>query len=271
MKNSHSKLNPFLRWPGGKRWAASEIVQIAKSRPYNRYIEPFLGGGAVFFALQPANALLSDVNADLIKTYNAIKQRPRLVKNILSQMPITKEYYNELRRIVSGDKFKIASRFLYLNRMAFSGMYRVNRDGYFNVPYGGDRNLDLLTEHDTLSLASNALKTARIVCADFEETIDVAGPGDLVYCDPTYTVSHNENGFVRYNEKIFCWEDQIRLASVCQKAKKRGARLIISNAAHIEVAKLYHPCKPLILERMTTVSRVIRSRKQISEYLFVLQ
>src|ERR1039457_1165848 len=222
---------PFLKWPGGKRWLTGYVASALGYRGYRRYFEPFLGGGAVFFALQPEVAMLSDVNADLISTYTEVRSRPHELVRRLKQLPVDRATYNNLREAEPENRVDRAVRFLYLNRTAFGGIYRLNRNGGFNVPFGGGQRTPAPLWEDGLLLdASRSLRSAEISVADFEEALVGAGPGDLVYCDPTYTVAHNNNGFVRYNERNFSWEDQKRLADTCQRLAREGATVLVSNA-----------------------------------------
>ena len=231
---------PFIKWPGGKRWLATEISQLYKESGCKRYIEPFLGGGAVFFNIRPPKAILADLNNDLINTYRAVKRDSEQLAQIISKWPVTKDQYLKRRSWTPRTSLELAARFLYLNRTCFGGMYRVNRRGQFNVPYGnGDRTPNCLWENNLLQNARRALRSARILCCDFEKCLNLAGKSDFVYCDPTYTVAHNNNGFRRYNESVFSWTDQERLAKACQRARKRGAVVIVSNAYHDSILALY--------------------------------
>jgi DNA adenine methylase len=262
---------PFLKWPGGKRWISKKVVEIIKEHPFRRYYEPFLGGGAVFFELKPEKAVLADINKDLVETYTAVKNTHLKIISCLETYPATKAFYDVMRKTEFHEAHLRASRFLYLNRLAFGGMYRVNKNGQFNVPFGGGgRKVDILWSKGLLASASNALANASIFCDDFEETIAKAGDGDVIYCDPTYTVTHNNNGFIRYNEKVFSWDDQERLAASALRAVNRGARVIISNAAHESILHLYKPHKPVVLSRHSCISRNLNGRKKVEEYLFVL-
>ncbi|MNV47783.1 Modification methylase DpnIIA [compost metagenome] len=130
-----------------------------------------------------------------------------------------------------------AAQFLYLNRTCWNGLYRVNRKGEFNVPKGTKSTVVL--PNDDFPAVSEALQSAALLCCDFEDAIRVAEAGDLVYIDPPYTVQHNFNGFLKYNEKIFSWHDQIRLRDAVVAASDRGARIVVSNAAHQSVVDLY--------------------------------
>lgn len=261
---------PFLRWPGGKRWASSQIGEIIMSSRYDRYIEPFLGGGAIFFSLTHNKSTLSDINPDLINVYKVIQQYPLQLIDFLKKIPTDQKTYYEIRQTEFTDKIEQAGRFLYLNRLAFGGMYRVNKSGKFNVPYGGGRKVDLLWEKNLITNANMALKTAKIYCEDFEKIISKSKDGDVVYCDPAYTVSHNNNSFLRYNENIFSWHDQKRLAQACFDAAERGAKVIVSNAANSSLDALYQPIKPLIIKRYSGISRRAKGRGLVNEYLFVL-
>jgi len=261
---------PFLRWPGGKRWISDEIVRNICKAEYTRYVEPFLGGGAVFFQLQPNNAILSDLNNELVETYKTVKTSSDELIDKLKALPVSKEKYYEIRQWKPESSLDVAVRFLYLNRLAFAGMYRVNSKGQFNVPYGDGRRVNILWEKNMISHASKVLQRANIVSSDFNDIMRDTGHGDIVYCDPTYTASHNNNGFIRYNENVFKWEDQIRLAQAALGAVGRGATVIVSNAAHDAIAKLY-PVKPITVSRHTCISRSPHGRKLVDEFIFYLR
>lgn len=229
---------PFLKWAGGKRWLAPKISDIVNSIS-GRYIEPFLGSGAIFFALRPANALLTDANEDLINAYVAIRDDPERVFALLKvhQRRHCTEYFYQIREYKPREKYHKAARFIYLNRTCWNGLYRVNLEGTFNVPIGTKSNV--LMASDDWPAVSALLSTVEIVSQDFEASIDTAERGDLVFADPPYTVKHNLNGFIKYNNSLFSWDDQIRLRDSLLRAKKRGARIIATNACHQSVEDLY--------------------------------
>jgi DNA adenine methylase len=241
-----------------------------KESSFKNYYEPFLGGGAVFFALSPSKAYLSDINSDLIATYKSVKERPNSLLSKLKNMEQSKESYYRIRASQTLTQDDLAAKFLYLNRLAFAGMYRVNQHGDFNVPYGGGRRTDILWEQNLLIKASSILQAATLKCASYEAIINRSQEGDLIYCDPTYTVAHNDNAFLRYNEKVFHWSDQKILATLCKEAGKRGVQIVISNAAHPCIAKLYHPYKPILVSRHTCISRRKIGRKRVDEYVFII-
>ncbi|WJR79647.1 Dam family site-specific DNA-(adenine-N6)-methyltransferase [Bradyrhizobium sp. NP1] len=230
---------PFLKWAGGKRWLTNN-TEFEVPRFSGRYIEPFLGSGSIFFWLQPNDAMLSDLNSELIATYVALRDEHAKVLRHLRQhaRSHSKAHYYKAR-----DEFRPrstaarAARFLYLNRTCWNGLYRVNLEGKFNVPKGTKSNVILGT--DDFKAVSKILQKAKLVCCDFETVIDEAKSGDLIYADPPYTVRHNMNGFIKYNEVLFSWEDQQRLRAALLRASARGAKFLLSNADHASVRELY--------------------------------
>ncbi len=268
---SHPLVLPFLRWPGGKRWLPFHLVNLLAGVRFNRYFEPFLGGGAVFFALQPARSLLSDINGDLIKTYRQVRSCPRMLEERLGAMKSDRATYDTVRADAPTSALDSAVRFLYLNRTGFAGIYRTNRRGEFNVPYGGGmRTAAVLSESQLLRKASAPLRSAGLRIADFEDILDSAEGGDLVYCDPTYSVVHNDNGFVRYNEPIFSWADQRRLAAAAFRARRRGATVIVSNADHSSVTELYRSSTRIRFVRKSRLCPESSHRRLTSEAVFII-
>lgn len=237
-RNKGESTPPFLKWAGGKRWLAPRINDTVKSIS-GRYIEPFLGSGAIFFALRPKNALLSDANEDLINTYIAIRDDPQKVFALLKthQSKHCTEYFYQIRAYQPRGKYQKAARFIYLNRTCWNGLYRVNLEGTFNVPIGTKSNV--LLASDNWPAVSRLLSSVDITNQDFEAAIDTAKQGDLVFADPPYTVKHNLNGFIKYNNALFSWDDQIRLRDALLRAKKRGARIIATNGCHQSLQDLY--------------------------------
>jgi DNA adenine methylase len=231
-------IKPFLKWAGGKRWLTSADV-LPDMNKYSRYIEPFLGGGAVFFHLQPAKALLSDVNVELMHLYSVIRDRPTDFRLAMleHQQLHSYEHYYQMRSGRPSESIARAARFLYLNRTCWNGLYRVNRNGDFNVPIGTKDSV--LFADDDFNYVAEVLSRAELLCSDFESVISMAGVGDLLFVDPPYTVRHNLNGFLKYNENMFSWADQIRLSESVRAAACRGASVIVTNANHDSVRELY--------------------------------
>jgi len=232
------KVLPFLKWAGGKRWIAEELG-LEGVDVKGRYIEPFLGSGAVFFCLHPARAILSDSNEELIRTYQALKDNWMAVYEELEvhHRNHSSVYYYKIRSKTPETEHEVAARFIYLNRTCWNGLYRVNLRGEFNVPIGTKDSV--LLDSDDFQAVSRRLKNATLLASDFEEVIDSATAGDLIFADPPYTVRHNLNGFVKYNERLFSWDDQIRLRDALLRAKARGAQVLATNADHSSVSELY--------------------------------
>lgn len=209
---------PFLKWAGGKRWFISQFPGFFPKK-YNRYIEPFLGSGAVYFSLQPASAILADANINLISTYRAIKDDPEGVVRELEKHHgnHSSEYYYNIRDAeVPSAPEKMAARFIYLNRTCWNGLYRVNLHGKFNVPIGTKSKV--IMPGDDFKGVSDLLSSAELKDCDFEDVISMAEKDDFVFVDPPYTVKHNDNGFIKYNENLFRWDDQVRLRDSLLKA-----------------------------------------------------
>ncbi len=267
-----SSCEPFLRWLGGKRWLAPQLVDILGELTFRRYLEPFLGGGACFFHICPATALLSDVNEELVNVYVQVRDHCDELMDALRELNVDRQTFEHLRHAVPKCDLGRAVRFLYLNRTAFSGIYRLNSGGRFNVPFGdGKRTPEILWRNGLLPRASRALQGAEISSTDFEEVLNQANESDLVYCDPPYTVKHNCNGFRRYNERLFSWRDQERLAAAWFSAVERGATVIFSNAYHEEIASLYPGVEAHVFERSSNLCPETSRRAAVKEQLFVLR
>ncbi|MFA7060434.1 MAG: Dam family site-specific DNA-(adenine-N6)-methyltransferase [Pedobacter sp.] len=242
--------SPFLKWVGGKRWLISKHCNIFPQK-YSQYIEPFLGSGAVFFHLKPTTGILSDLNKELIDVYKAIKEGWREIDAILQDYQKNHNsefYYNTRNNEVTSSPEK-AARFIYLNRTCWNGLYRVNLNGKFNVPIG--TKTKVILDNDNFAAIAAALENIELVHSDFEDTISYAKNDDFVFIDPPYTVKHNNNGFIKYNENLFSWDDQVRLRDSTANAIQRGAKVIITNAAHDSVEQLY-------TDKIFTISKFTR-------------
>lgn len=231
-------VSPMLKWAGGKRWLVTGD-RLPKPSKYNRYVEPFLGSGAVFFHLLPHAAILSDLNADLINLYKVVRDKPLEFEERMRahQVMHSKEYYYQIRGQTCLEPEAAAARFLYLNRTCWNGLYRVNKRGEFNVPIGTKQTVVMDT--DDFVAVSDALKKAKLRNDDFEAIVDETKEGDFLFVDPPYTVQHNFNGFLKYNEKIFSWQDQMRLRDALHRASERGVSIVLTNADHESVRELY--------------------------------
>lgn len=257
---------PLLKWPGGKRNLLHDILPLVPTS-FNRYFEPFFGGGALFFALQPKRAYLSDKNPELIHAYSQVRDEPERVIRELRKLKNTETNYYSVRPIVPKNDAARAARFIYLITLAFNGIYRVNLKGEFNVPYGYKTHLDPCDEN-RIQAASAALKRAVIRDLDFEKALRRADKGDFVYLDPPYTVAHGNNGFVKYNAKIFSWEDQLRLAQVAKDLATKGCTVIVSNADHSSIRSLYNGFAEARVQRRSIIAASSNFRSRITECVF---
>lgn len=262
-----------MRWAGGKRWLARQLAPLLLSRMQSSctYLEPFLGSGAMFFAIQPLKAILSDLNEDLITTYKQVASSPEIITNHLRSIPSTRMDYEEIRRCQPKSQIEKAIRFIYLNRNCFGGLYRENKAGYFNVPYGGgDRNHYKMCVDSLISKAAVLLNQSDVelnVC-DFEHTIKRAKDGDIIYCDPTYR-EVTRRQFDRYGRIIFNWDDQARLAELALDASRRGAIVIVSNTTCNGIRDLYNHAGVIKIRRPKGLAPSF-CNQDLVEYIFVL-
>lgn len=265
-KNATNETTPFLKWAGGKQWLVPCLKPLLNSIS-GKYIEPFLGGGSVFLCIRPRNAWLSDWNRELVDTYLAIKSDSETVIRQLQRFSFTKECYERVRKSKPRSAAGKAARLIYLNRTCWNGLYRVNRRGDFNVPMGSFDSGPNFVVADRLKAAQKALRGVRISCQDFEKACKNAAAGDTVYLDPPYTVVHKNNGFLRYNERVFSWEDQVRLAKLAKSLKEKGCKVIVSNADHGSIKKLYGEFYITKVGRKSLVAGEISKRCPITELL----
>lgn len=264
-------LPPFLKWPGGKRWFVCNWSHILPAK-FGTYIEPFLGAGSVYFHLRPSKALLGDLNAELVNTYRVVRDSWRSLERSLRHHQqrhlenADSHYYTVRGRVPSG-AYRQASRLIYLNRACFNGIYRVNAQGAFNVPRG--TKTKIVVETDDFKTIAALLGGAELIAGDFEPLVDRAKAGDLVFCDPPYTVRHNYNGFRKYNEVLFSWNDQERLAAALHRAADRGVKVICTNANHHSVRDLYRSSQfeLLAVSRYSRISAENSSRRYFEELI----
>lgn len=259
---------PLIKWPGGKRSISAKIIQHFPNE-FGTYHEPFVGGGAIFFALRPTHATLSDLNSELIDCYRVVRDQPDKLIQVLRRLPNSEDDYYRVREMQPRTLVTKAARLLYLTRLSFNGIHRVNLKGKFNVPYGQKTHLKSCDEN-AIRLASAALAKVTLHSGDFENATADAREGDLIYLDPPYTVAHQNNGFVKYNEKIFSWADQMRLMHHAKLLAAKGCTVIISNAEHKSVRTLYAGVKAETIDRYSVISASSKHRRRISECVFVL-
>lgn len=262
------KAKPLLKWPGGKRRLLKYLLPLIPKK-FGRYHEPFCGGGALFFALQPAGSLLSDTNPELINCYRQVRDRPEQMIRLLRDWENTEEAYIQIRSWNPKDVLERAARLLYLTRLSFNGIYRLNSRGEFNVPYGR-RDHMATCDPEQIRAVSSVLASSRLNCDDFEAVERRASSGDVVYFDPPYVLPDDNSGFVRYNGhgRNFQWDDQVRLAKVALRLRSRGVRVLVSNANHPEIRNLYRGLRKRIIQRSSTIAADGALRGVITEVIF---
>jgi DNA adenine methylase len=260
---------PLLRWAGGKRWLLPQLRALTGGRKFNSYHEPFFGGGSVFFGLDLAqDACLRDLNVELIEAYGAVRDNPRLVAEALKTHINTSEHYYALRQATPQTAESRAARLIFLNHTSYNGIYRVNLNGQYNVPYGARAN-PILPDEDRLVRASEVLKRASLHAGDFADCHQHIEPGALVFLDPPYTVAHNHNGFVKYNQKLFSYEDQERLSALVDTIRERNAYYVLTNAAHDSIRKLFSKGDRMIeTSRRNSIGGSRATRGSAQELLF---
>ena len=230
---------PFLRWTGSKNWFVKNELNKLIPNEFNNYHELFLGGGSVFFSIKKINeAFLYDINTELVNTYISIRDDLDLVIESLKKFNNSKEEYYSIRESKTNSTWEAAAKFIYLNRTSFNGIYRVNSKGIYNVPYGYRKNVDIVTE-ENLRLVHTALKDVNFYNQDFGSAMDKIKPKDFIFIDPPYTVAHEKNGFILYNQKLFSLEDQYRLSKMIEKINDIGAYFILTNAYHHKIMEIY--------------------------------
>ena len=234
---------PIVKWVGGKRQLMFELLKnMPKS--YNRYFEPFIGGGALFFELQPENAYISDMNEELINLYSVVRDNVYELISDLNKHEISKEYFLEIRNLDRTNEYKNlsnvqrASRFIYLNRTCFNGLYRVNSQGQFNVPFGNYKNPRIVDENNLLN-CSELLKNTEIKCADFSEILTKVKKGDFVYFDPPYVPLNETSSFTSYTKDGFDMDMQFKLRDICDELDSMGVKFMLSNSDTKFVNELY--------------------------------
>lgn len=242
---SHNqKVAPFIRWVGGKSKLIKHLKNYVPSNfcAGNYYYEPFLGAGSLFFHLTPQKTYLSDSNKDLIECYNAIKSDPEIISEHLKQHLENncKEYYYKMRDEYNSSKPSIikSALFIYLNKSCFNGIWRVNKKGHFNVPYGYKEPPPLPSNEDLLKI-SKALSNAKLVHKDYKDAVISASKGDFVYFDPPYPPLNGTSYFTHYTKERFNREDHAELALIAKELTKKGCLVMISNADIPYIKSLY--------------------------------
>ncbi len=237
---------PIVKWVGGKRQLLDEINKYIPKK-FNTYYEPFFGGGAVLFHLQPKKAVINDLNMDLITTYRVIKDKPNELIEALKIHKNTSDYFYELRNIdLDSEKYKKltdvekAARLIYLNKTCFNVLFRVNSSGHFNTPFGNYKNPNIVNE-PVIKAVNSYFKSNDITIsnADYAVVLQNVKAGDFVYLDPPYDPVSDTSSFTGYNAGGFTRKNQEELRDVCIELDKKGVKFLLSNSATSYIKEIY--------------------------------
>jgi len=267
-----NKPHPFVKWAGGKRQLINQMEFFFPSN-FNKYIEPFVGGGAVFFYLLPKKALLSDSNLELINCYKVIKYNVGELIESLSNHKYEEKYYYQIRAL-DRDKesynklsdIEKASRTIYLNRTGYNGLYRVNSKGFFNVPFGLHKN-PTICDRKNLIAVHIALRDVKIIHSSFETCLKLAEKNDFIYFDPPYHPLSQTSNFTSYNKGNFGKDSQEELLHIFKMLDDRGCKLLLSNSYSDYILNLYKDYEINILKARRIINSNAKRRGLIKEVL----
>jgi len=237
-------MKPFLRWAGGKSKVVSRLIDFVPAKDaYDCYFEPFFGAGALFFRECPKRAVLSDLNGDLMNCYQQVALFPGKVWRHIRRHRLldNRAYYLEVRSQRSSELSQLeqAARFIYLNKAAFNGIYRVNRLGDFNVPYGPSANGPVLPSKEVLFAASSLLVRSKLLVRDYRDVCGMARPGDFIYLDPPYPPTNGTSYFTHYTPSRFSWDDQKSVADTFRELDHKGCLVMMSNSDRKEIRGMF--------------------------------
>lgn len=278
IKNT-KKVKPFLKWVGGKGQLLEQFELLFPEK-YNSYFEPFVGGGAVFFALNPKKAHLNDINKTLVNTYINIKENTNKLVTSLKKLEeefisknqnARKEFYYSVRdryNSLPHDDFERALYFLFLNKTAFNGVYRENSKGGFNVPLGSYKNPKIVDE-ENLNLVANVLANTKITNGSFVDAVKNAKAGDFVYFDPPYHPLSETSKFTSYSKDSFSMEDQIKLRDLFIELDKKGVYVMLSNSSAPFIQKIYSNYRQIPVYANRMINSKSDKRGKISEVVIV--
>jgi len=277
--NEYIEYKPFIKWVGGKRGLLNQILPYFP-KDFHNYFEPFLGGGAVFFELYSRGLLkdkkvyLFDINSELINTYHVVKNSPNeLIYNLEHfKKQHSKDFYYQIRELDRSENYnnlsdiEKATRFIYLNKTCFNGLYRVNKKGYFNTPMGSYKNPNIV-DKETILNASEALQDVIILNQSFEKILDYTDENDLVYFDPPYYPLNDTSNFTSYDSNVFLEEAQFKLFELFKTLSERKVKVIESNSDTEFIKNLYKTYDINIVNANRFINSKKNGRGKINEVL----
>ncbi len=268
-QKTKKRIEPFLKWAGGKSQLLKQFEPLfPKPDSYKRYIEPFVGGGAVFFYLQPREAIIADLNKDLINAYKVLKNHATEIIKTLEhyQQNHSKDFFLKIRNEYNADELdniNKAAHLIYLNKACFNGLYRVNKKGEFNVPFGQHKKFTV--NEEGLSAASRLLKHAKIENSGFEDILEYAKKGDFVYFDPPYYPLTKGSDFTSYTKESFLEKEQEKLANIFEQLDRRGCLLMLSNSDTKFIRNLYKKWHITRVNAKRFINCIAEKRGDVSE------
>ncbi len=264
--------HPFLKWVGGKRYLLNQI-DVFIPNDFDTYIEPFLGGGALFFYLLPKKAVLIDNNPDLINAYQVIKENVEDLIRSLKKHKNKKEYFYKIRSVDRNleeynkwSDVEKASRTIYLNRCCYNGLYRVNKKGQFNTPFGKYKN-PTFCDRENLLTVHKVLQEVEIILGSFESCLKHAEKGDFVYFDPPYHPLSDTANFTSYTKENFGKHSQEKILNIFKTLDERGCKLMLSNSYNEFILELYHEYHMEIVKAKRSINSDPSKRGEIRELL----
>jgi DNA adenine methylase len=262
---------PFLKWAGGKSQLLPELVKRIPE-DYAKYFEPFVGGAALFFHLQPQTAYLVDINEDLINTYRVIKEQVDALICDLKQHVYQEDYYYHIRNIDRTEAYQRwtdvqkASRLIYLNKTCYNGLYRVNAKGQFNTPFGSYSNPTILNEANVRA-CSRALRSTKLIVGSFSAIVKRISSDDFVYFDPPYAPLIETANFTGYSQGGFDASMQVKLRDFCDRLDRRGVRFMVSNSSASLILELYRSYKVEFVYASRSINSKGKDRGKIPEVI----
>lgn len=265
---------PVVKWVGGKRQLLSEIIPLFPKR-ITSYCEPFLGGGAVLFSIQPAKAVVNDLNGDLIAVYEVIRDDVEALIDDLKRHENTSEYFYRIRDLdrdqtvyQAMSKVERASRLIYLNKTCFNGLFRVNSAGAFNTPFGRYKNPNIVNE-PVLRAVNRYFAAGGVTFfhEDFAKTLARVEPGALAYLDPPYDPLSDTASFTGYSKGGFDKNEQRRLKRCCDDLTRRGVKFVLSNSATDFIKDLYQDYEILVVKAKRAINADASRRGAVEEVL----
>jgi len=267
-------VTPVVKWVGGKRQIIDQIMKRVPKH-FSTYYEPFLGGGAVLFELQPTKAVVNDINNELINMYKVIKDNVeeliedlKKYKNEEDDFYKVREWDRDKEKYNALDPVKKASRIIYLNKTCYNGLFRVNRAGEFNAPFGNYKNPNIVNEI-TLRAVNNYLNKANItfLCTDFVKALKGIRKGSFVYLDPPYDPISDTASFTGYDKGGFDKDQQVRLKQTCDDLDRKGVKFLLSNSATDFIKDLYKDYKIEVIQAKRAINSKPDKRGEIDEVL----